>query len=297
MAERHIVAHVPVISRGYLDFFEHHADSAFAMHVVDDTLLNGMDGVRKDLRRLNPDQSAELLQSYLHRAVRPIGDIALSQLVHNPDVDFIMPRDDISMSILERFSISPERAKLVAQFLRWDRTNVASEHDVDTESVQASEIPSHVKSVLDREVRQSVDWWRQVGCVFFDDNRVLSAQHNQYRPFQYSAETDGDVRSQSYRGTAIEVANAQHAEAAAIAQAAKQGTKLEGSKCIVSTFPCPVCAKLLADTGIETLYFSDGYSMTDGENVLRAQGIEIRRVSLQSVQADTKPVQYPSAKS
>ena len=60
----------------------------------------------------------------------------------------------------------------------------------------------------------------------------------------------GDPRSNFDAGKNIELSKFIHAEASLIAQAAKQGAKLEGASIYVTTFPCPVCARLVATAGL-----------------------------------------------
>jgi len=50
---------------------------------------------------------------------------------------------------------------------------------------------------------------------------------------------------------------------------------LEDAYLYVTTFPCPVCAKSIAEAGIQKLYYSQGYSLLDAEDVLRAYGVKI----------------------
>ena len=56
---------------------------------------------------------------------------------------------------------------------------------------------------------------------------------------------------------------------------AKRGIALEGASIYVTTFPCPVCAKSVALSGIKKVYYSKGYSLLDAEDILRAYGVEI----------------------
>lgn len=85
----------------------------------------------------------------------------------------------------------------------------------------------------------------------------------------------GDPRAIFNKGVHIELSSYLHAEAHVIAEAARRGIATEGADLYVTTFPCPVCAKLLAATGIARLYYRDGYSVLDGEEVLLGAGIEI----------------------
>ena len=50
-----------------------------------------------------------------------------------------------------------------------------------------------------------------------------------------------------------------HAEANAIVQAAKNGVSINGSEIYVTASPCYNCFKLIANSGIKTIYFDEFY--------------------------------------
>ena len=47
---------------------------------------------------------------------------------------------------------------------------------------------------------------------------------------------------------------------------------------IVTDFPCPPCAKLVAYSGIKKLFYLKGYAMLDGERILKDAGVEIIKI-------------------
>ena len=50
-----------------------------------------------------------------------------------------------------------------------------------------------------------------------------------------------------------------HAEANAIAQAAKNGVKIDSAEIFITASPCYSCFKLIANSGIKTIYFKEFY--------------------------------------
>ncbi|HLN18769.1 MAG TPA: deaminase, partial [Patescibacteria group bacterium] len=58
-------------------------------------------------------------------------------------------------------------------------------------------------------------------------------------------------------------------------KAAKDGISLNNTNLYVTTFPCPTCAKLIAEAGIKKVYYESGYSLSDAEDILKNAGIEI----------------------
>jgi deoxycytidylate deaminase len=66
-----------------------------------------------------------------------------------------------------------------------------------------------------------------------------------------------------------------HAEASVIAQAARAGRALDGADLYVTTFPCPACARLIAESGFRRCYFTGPYSVLEGDHILHAAGVEL----------------------
>ena len=54
-----------------------------------------------------------------------------------------------------------------------------------------------------------------------------------------------------------------HAEQNAIIQAAKNGVTINGSEIYITHFPCYICFKLLANAGIKSIYYEDGYRIEE----------------------------------
>lgn len=293
-----LVAHVPVISKGYYDFLIDAQDTVERAFLLDETVTGVIDGIRKDIRRLHTEDTVELLSPHLTYPIRSIGHTGLRRLVEQTDDIIYAPDDEVTRYLASEYLIDDSRLYLNPVFLRWDRTNIDKDVPIVADAtITPEELPEGLIARLEKELIASTDWWRQVACVLYNersDDPIILSGHNSYIPTEDTAELDGDIRSQSQRGTTIDIANAQHAEASVIANAAKLGIKVEGAACLVSTFPCPVCAKLLVDSGISSVIYAEGYAVGDGLNVLNQAGIQV--VKLDGFQASgssrTKPVPY-----
>ncbi len=66
-----------------------------------------------------------------------------------------------------------------------------------------------------------------------------------------------------------------HAEANAITKVARSNNSSEGSTLYVTASPCVECAKLIIQSGIKRVVFSDLYRITDGIDLLERAGIEV----------------------
>ncbi len=266
-----ITGYIPVINEGYMRFFERHPTAEIG--VFDESILTQFDYLRKDIRALSPETAAFLLRGAGKRT-RLIGDRALSTLMHTPGT--FMPDDDVSRELVSRFPESS--AVLEPVFLRWDRESAKVNVEVEADRVEVFESNDPIVRALFDEAEKSTNWWRRVGAVLFDDSGIVHTAHNSSTPTGYSSAIDGDPRITAKRGEAIDTSIDIHAESRLIAQLARNGVSTEGKKIAVSTFPCPNCAKLIAECGIKACYFMEGYAMLDGEDVLRSADVELVKV-------------------
>lgn len=67
--------------------------------------------------------------------------------------------------------------------------------------------------------------------------------------------------------------NATHAEANALAFAAKQGISTAGCELFVTVAPCDTCSKLLIAAGIRRVYYEEEYRDPAGIELLRLAGV------------------------
>lgn len=100
---------------------------------------------------------------------------------------------------------------------------------------------------------------QKVGCVIVEDHRVLSTGYNGVpsglphctdQGFCQWEDDEGCSRSKS-------PSRAIHAEANAIAQAAKGQSSIEGASIYTTHEPCINCLKLIVAAGIKRVYFQE----------------------------------------
>ncbi len=65
-----------------------------------------------------------------------------------------------------------------------------------------------------------------------------------------------------------------HAEANAITKVARSNNSSDGSTLYVTASPCMECSKLIIQSGIKRVVFSDLYRITDGIDLLKRAGVE-----------------------
>ncbi len=81
---------------------------------------------------------------------------------------------------------------------------------------------------------RSVDWWRQVGAALRFARRHGGGSDQRPLPHDGAARAAGDPRSNFTQGVELELSTATHAEAALIAQAARDGRATAGATIYVT---------------------------------------------------------------
>ena len=66
-----------------------------------------------------------------------------------------------------------------------------------------------------------------------------------------------------------------HAEANAITKVARSNNSSDGATLYVTSSPCIECAKLIIQSGIRRVVFSEYYRLNDGIDLLKKAGIEV----------------------
>ena len=125
------------------------------------------------------------------------------------------------------------------------------------------------------EAGKSSDWWRHVGGIIVKNGQIIMAGCNQHLPVNDQQYKNSDPRISYTSGVGADFSSSIHAEANLIALAAKKGISLDGAEIFVTTFPCPVCAKQIAVSGIKKVYYAKGYAVLDGLEILKSFGVEV----------------------
>lgn len=272
-----IGAYIPVLHRGYLELFEQYPDAEIG--VLDSDVLTAFDDTRKEVRALSPEIAVRAIGG-LNRSARLLSSKAVYEAFNNPEQHLILPDDVISHDLLKQHVHHLAKVSLEPVFLRWDRDNVSVNQEVVADRIITDkDIPIRILNALSNERQGSTNWWRHVSAIVTRNDTMLAIAHNQTLPTDYTSYIESDPRITSSRGAGIETSLDIHAESNAIAQLAKRGVALEGAEIYVSTFPCPTCAKLIAQSGIRTCYFVEGYAILDGYRVLKSADVEIVKIN------------------
>lgn len=98
---------------------------------------------------------------------------------------------------------------------------------------------------------------RKVGCVIVKDERIISMGWNGM-PTGMTNNCEIDESDQMYVGTTKR--EVLHAEANALMKLAKYGSSSNGATLYTTTSPCFECAKLIYQSGIKKLVYSEFYT-------------------------------------
>ena len=69
-----------------------------------------------------------------------------------------------------------------------------------------------------------------------------------------------------------------HAEANAITKVARSNNSSEGATLYITASPCIECAKLIIQSGIKRVVYSEHYRLEDGIDLLKRAGIEVLKI-------------------
>ncbi len=116
---------------------------------------------------------------------------------------------------------------------------------------------------------------KHVGCVLIAGNGSRTILATGYNGSLRSAPHCDDVGHDTENGSCQRTT---HAESNAIAQAARQGARLDGSHAYVTASPCRNCLKLLISAGIERIYCGELYRDDRIFAGQRAHSLSPRRV-------------------
>lgn len=111
---------------------------------------------------------------------------------------------------------------------------------------------------------------RQVGALIVKNQMIISDGYNGTPSgFENVCEDDNGVTKPYVL----------HAEANAITKIARSNNSSDGATLYVTASPCIECAKLIIQSGIKRVIYSEKYRLEDGLELLKRAGIEVLYVN------------------
>lgn len=134
------------------------------------------------------------------------------------------------------------------------------------------------------EAQKSTCLRRKVGAVLVKKGCVLITGANTVTTGAKTCDEVGCLRMKMYipSGEHHELCRAIHAEQVIIAKAAKYGITLDGADLYVTCHPCAICAKMIVEAGIRTVYYAADYPDWIAPGILAAGGVFCEKVDVAS---------------
>ena len=110
---------------------------------------------------------------------------------------------------------------------------------------------------------------KQVGAVIVRDRTILSTGYNGSIRGSVHCDDAGHLLENGHCVRTV------HAEANAIAQAARNGVRIDDSEIYITASPCWSCFRLLANSGVRRIYYGEFYRDTRIHDFAEEVGIEL----------------------
>ena len=112
---------------------------------------------------------------------------------------------------------------------------------------------------------------RKVGALIVKDKMIISDGYNGTPSGFENVCEDDEGKTKAY---------VLHAEANAITKVAKSHNNSYGATLYVTTSPCIECAKLIIQSGIKRVVYTDPYRIDDGIQLLKRANIDVEQINL-----------------
>lgn len=137
---------------------------------------------------------------------------------------------------------------------------------------------------------------KRVGCIIVKDNQVVSTGYNG-TPHGFKNDCEEIQTRKVDNPDHLEILIAKgydcqdgccskevtkrevlHAESNALAKVSKSTLSSDGADMYITMSPCFDCAKLIIQSGIKRVFYSENYRDTSGIDILEEAGIEVKEV-------------------
>lgn len=291
---KNLIAYIPVFHQGYINLIED--EKPDKIFLISKEIVNQFEKdfpylSRSFLHAVGDNIIESFLRIYFpHIQVLVVNIANLKDLISSltDNCQIILPQEDVSEYFRNSFLLGAYKGEIIftnKYFLRWNQHSTKSEREPVPDEVVSSvpfDLETLRKTAYD-EAHKSADWWRQVGAVLFEEKtgKVILFSHNKHLPYQNLPNVCGDARAHFNPGESPELVTAIHAEQLILMNALRQHLDISKLSLYSTTYPCPVCAKLIAFSGVSKLYYSEGYAvMEQAGNILQAFGVSVIHVPL-----------------
>ena len=283
MPRANLIAYVPTLNQRHLDWFKRHPDSDLFL-ISQKEAERFLPRLARNMAALPTEMVARMVS--LSEWVRCVRIFAPGMENYNHAFPFqvsdewVLPDEDVSHLFAEKYLV-PAGCTFSFEMIwaRWDMTAVTRNQPVipDVE-ISFSKFDRELMEKAVEISNRSPDWWRTIGALaVLWNGQVIPAVCNFHMPNEYETYIFGDPglnRDAGQEGKYTSI----HAEEAVITHCARYGLALDGAHLYVTTFPCERCARQLVQAGIKKLFFRNGFSSLNAQDVLKVGSVKIIQV-------------------
>lgn len=181
----------------------------------------------------------------------------------------------IKQEYISPFSSKKEAKERVKNISRNNRKRLETLKDQLNKSKKLSH--REILNFAHEVSKSSWDWTGETGAVIVKDNKILSYSHNVVVPYQSSMMHNGSLMEKHHTGLGqgLEYRETNHAEVRSMMQLIETKHSLDGADIYTSKFPCPICARVIADSPINKIYYSHEYLNDISYQLIKETGKEI----------------------
>ena len=118
---------------------------------------------------------------------------------------------------------------------------------------------------------------KQVGAVVVKDDRIISIGYNGM-PSGWDNNCENELYQPVGRVNLVTKPEVLHAESNAIAKLAKSTESGDGASMFITCSPCIECAKMIFQSGIKEVFYSEDYRDDGGIVFLNKCGITVKQI-------------------
>ncbi len=271
-----IIGTFAIIHRGYLDILDKYQDAD--IFILSDDLAQKLYKLEIDLRKMPMEKVIKLLSS-LNRNIQILNENNINEVKAHSQV--VLIEDDVTAELRKKHLTYHPNIIIESGFFYHQHENVykTEKQNIDLVKNYTEKDIQFMKQALVLAA-ESGCFWRQIASIIVKDGKAIYSAYNKMLPNNDECYKIGCIKDNLEPGTKTENCSAIHSEASCIARAAKDGVSLEGASIYVTTFPCPACAKLVAQSGLKKCFYNTGWANFDGERVMQAAGVEIIKIDI-----------------
>lgn len=133
-----------------------------------------------------------------------------------------------------------------------------------------------IMHITEEVSKLSWDWTGRTGSLLFSEGKIISYSENVVVPYPGYMLQNSSLREthKTPIGEHLEYGETNHAEPACLLRSIGKEFNKEKAVLYTTKFPCPFCARIIADLGIKKVVYGAEYYNEIGYKVLKEAGVE-----------------------